>query len=205
MTDLLPEETRKSKLAELRSRLDELDAEILTLTDKEVLDEGEEQRYDDLNAERDELEPEVRKIEAKVARAQEIRGKTYREIHGMPQFRTPQAEVLSKDIRTLETKVARDAALRVLENRDSYYGLAPNQVDKVERHVRTNDDIARRIIVTENDGYRSAFHKLMEDNNASVYFDDEERAAMRRYYEYRAASEGTNSAGGFAIPVNQAA
>jgi hypothetical protein len=208
MTNVDPlsaEEQRKSKLGEYRTKLDELTAELLLLSDKETLTEAEEERWEDLNSEIAELQPAHDKLEARAVRAQEIRGKTYAEVHGMPQFRAPQAEVLTKDIRTLEVKVARDAALRVLENRDSHYALATNQVDAVERHVRKNDDIARRIIVTENDGYRSAFHKLMEDNNAAVYFDDDERAAMRRYYEYRAASEGTSSAGGYAIPVKLAA
>jgi HK97 family phage major capsid protein len=195
------EELRTSKLVELRQRVDELDAEILLLAEKEVLTDDEETRYQDLNTERDAVWPALQDVEAKAARAQEIRGKTYREIKGVPQVMSPLADVLGKSPADLEVKVARDAALRVLESRDAHYDLATHQVDRVERHIRKDTDIARRILVTENEGYRSAFQKLMEDTNASVYFDDEERMAMRRYYEYRAASEGTNSAGGFAIPV----
>ena len=196
------DEVRTSKLTELRTRLDEIDAELLLLAETEVLDEAQEERWQDLNAERDAVKPEHDKLEARAARAQEIRGKTYAEIKGTPQFRTPVAEVLGKDIRSLEVKVARDAALRILENRDTAGHLAPNQVDAVERHVRKNDDIARRMIVTENDAYRSAFHTFMaEGANAAAFLDDEERVAIRRYYEYRAASEGTTTAGGFAVPV----
>ena len=195
------DEVRTSKLIEMRTRLDEIDAELLLLAEKETLSETEEERDSDLWAERSSVKEEHDKLEARAARADEIRGKTYREIKGVPEVRSPVAEVLGQDIRKLETKVARDAALRVLESRDQTYTLAPNQVDQVERHIRKDSDIARRVLVTENDAYRSAFHKLMQDNNAAVYFDDEERMAMRRYYEYRAASEGTTTAGGFAIPV----
>ncbi len=194
------DESRTSKLVEMRMRLDEIDAELLLFAEKETLTEAEEERDSDLWAERGTVKAEHDKLEARAARADEIRGKTYREIKGVPEVRSPISDVLGKDVRTLETKVARDAALRTLENRDSYYGLASNQVDAVERHIRKNDDIARRILVTENDAYRSAFQKLMADNNAAVYFDDEERTAMRRYYEYRNQSE-TSGAGGYAIPV----
>jgi HK97 family phage major capsid protein len=196
------DETRTSKLIELRTRLDEIDTELLLLAEKDTLSEAEEERWQDLNAEREPVKDEHDKLEARAARADEIRGRTYREIKGVPEVRSPVAEVLGRDVRTLETKVARDAALRVLESRDSHYNLAPGQVDAVERHVRKDTDVARRLLVTENDDYRSAFMKFTtEGSQAAAFLTNEERVAMQRYYEYRAASEGTTTAGGFAVPV----
>jgi HK97 family phage major capsid protein len=196
------EAVRTSRLAELRDQISKIDVELLTLHgDGKVLSEVDEARWQDLMTERSVVKPEHDKLEARAKQAEEIKATKYAELKGMPEFTRQRDEIAGADIRTLDARVARDGALRVLQSRDNGYALAPNQVDAVERHIRKNDDIARRILVTENDAYRSAFHKLMQDNNAAVYFDDDERAAMRRYYEYRAASEGTTTAGGFAIPV----
>jgi len=67
--------------------------------------------------------------------------------------------------------------------------------------VRRNTDIARRIIVTENDAYRDEIMKLTTHPQGFALLNDEERGALRAWEEYRAASEGTNSAGGYGIPV----
>lgn len=95
---------------------------------------------------------------------------------------------------------ARDAALRVLDDRVSSAHLRSDEKDEVERHVRRNADLARRVLVTENDAYRSAWTKLMTRPNGHMYLEDEERDAMRAYDEYRAASS-SDAAGGFAVPV----
>lgn len=95
---------------------------------------------------------------------------------------------------------ARDAALRVLDDRGSSAHLRSEEKDQIERHVRRNTDVARRIIVTENDSYRSAWMKLMTRPDGAMYLDDEERNAMRAYDEYRAASSASAS-GGYGVPV----
>lgn len=96
---------------------------------------------------------------------------------------------------------ARDAALRVLDDRVAARHLRSDEKDEVERQIRTSTDIARRILVTENDAYREAWMKLVTQPNAASFLSDEERQAVRAYNEYRAASEGTTTAGGFGIPV----
>jgi HK97 family phage major capsid protein len=95
---------------------------------------------------------------------------------------------------------ARDMALRALDERGSTAHLRPDEKDHLERQIRRNTDVARRIIVTENENYRSAWMKLVTMPDGAMYLDDEERQAMRAYNEYRAASL-TNAAGGFAVPV----
>jgi HK97 family phage major capsid protein len=95
---------------------------------------------------------------------------------------------------------ARDHALRTLDSREATH-LADHEKVQVERLVRNSTDIARRVIVTENEHYREAWHKLVTNPHAAYTLTDDERDAVRAWEEYRAMSEGTNAAGGFGIPV----
>lgn len=96
---------------------------------------------------------------------------------------------------------ARDRALRILDSREASSHMTDAQKTEVDRLVRRSTDIARRVIVTENDAYREAWTKLVTDPNAQLMLDEDERAAMRAWGEYRAMSEGTTTAGGFGVPV----
>jgi len=193
---------RKTKMFELRTKLEELDAEILTLADKEVLNADEEARFEDLVTERDTIMPEYKKLEDRAARADEIKKNTYREIHGTPEFKKPVEALYGRDATKLDWREARDGALRILEDRDSNFNLTSNQQDMLDREVRKagKTDLARRIIVTENEPYRQAFLKLLREPDGAAYLTNEERDAMQAYYQYRAQSD-TNNAGGYAIPV----
>ena len=94
---------------------------------------------------------------------------------------------------------ARDRALRILGEGRSW--LEDDQATQVERMVRKSTDIARRVIVTENEHYREAWLKLMTNPNGQFMLNEDERDAVRAWEEYRAMSEGTTTAGGFGIPV----
>lgn len=103
------------------------------------------------------------------------------------------------DLRRLTVPEARDRALRVLDDRNVASRLSSDQLDHVERQVRRDTDIARRILVTENEDYRSAWSKLVTRPNPIL--SQEEQRAVLAWEEYRAMSEGTNSAGGYGVPV----
>jgi len=105
----------------------------------------------------------------------------------------------SGDVRRLTVPEARDRALRVLDSRDATMHLSDGQKTTVEKQLRRDSDVARRILVTENDDYRSAFVKLM--TRAQPILTPEEGKAVQAFEEYRAMSEGTNSAGGYGVPV----
>jgi len=105
------------------------------------------------------------------------------------------------DVRRMNVGEARDGALRVLDDRGSSAHLRPDQKDEVERQIRKSTDIARRILVTENEAYRSAWQKAITHPQGPAMWDADERRAMQAYEEYRAMSEGTTTAGGFGIPV----
>jgi HK97 family phage major capsid protein len=105
------------------------------------------------------------------------------------------------DVRRLTPTEARERALRRLDDRSTTSHMSGDQKGEVERQLRRDPDIARRILVTETDAYRSAWMKLVTQPDAQLYLSDEERDAVRAYNEYRAAAEWTSASGGFGIPV----
>jgi HK97 family phage major capsid protein len=103
------------------------------------------------------------------------------------------------DVRRLTNPEARDRALRVLEDRNSTTHLSEASKDEADRVIRTDTHIARRVLVTENDAYRSAWAKMV--TSPHPFLNAEETDAMRAWEEFRAMSEGTTTAGGFGVPV----
>jgi HK97 family phage major capsid protein len=95
---------------------------------------------------------------------------------------------------------ARDMALRTLDDRRAAAHLRSDEKDQLEQQIHRNPDVARRIIVTENDDYRSAWLKLVTQPDGAMFLEDEERDAMKAYAEYRAASSSSGS-GGYGVPV----
>jgi HK97 family phage major capsid protein len=191
-----------TRLVELRERLSDLDAQILALSERDALTEAEEEKWDELCAERDTIVPEFQKLEERAARVDEIKRKTYRQIRGLPDPKSRVEELWGEDVRKMDWRTARDGALSILEDREQNYMLNTHQGDALSTRVRsaTESDLARRIIITENEHYRSAWFKLMT-RGTNVVLNPAEQVAMLRYEEYRAQSEGTTTAGGFAIPV----
>lgn len=116
-------------------------------------------------------------------------------------FSLPRSEDAYGDVRRLTVGEARDRALRVLDDRGASSHLRSDEKDEVERQVRKSTDIARRILVTENEHYREAWLKMVTRPNGHMYLTDDERRAMQAFDEYRTMSEGTTTAGGFGIPV----
>lgn len=105
------------------------------------------------------------------------------------------------DVRSMSSAAARDRALRVLDSRDHAGHLRADEKDQVERLIRRSTDVARRILVTENDDYRNAWMKLVTNPNGHILLSDDERRAMAAWEEYRAMSIGTPGAGGYGVPV----
>gem|GEM_PF-1078408 len=105
------------------------------------------------------------------------------------------------DVRRMPVPEARERALRILDDRGSASHLRADEKDEVEKQIRRSTDIARRILVTENDDYRNAWLKMVTRPNGAMYLNDDERRAMMAFDEYRTMSEGTTTAGGFGIPV----
>lgn len=192
-------------LARLRTELSEARDEMLVLADKEILDEAEEARYEELRVSYEVVKEEHDKIEARAKKAEEIRSNKFAEIQGVPNVIA--RDELPQDISRVENRVAVTHALRALESSDNAYRLSPHQIDHLERQIRDRHDqgdLAKRILVTETDEYKSAWTKLLNNPNAAVFLTDVERAAMQRYELYRANPAGqslTSGDGGYAVPV----
>lgn len=103
------------------------------------------------------------------------------------------------DVRRLSTGEARDRALRALDSRDATAHMSDAQKSQVERTLRRDTDIARRIIVTENEHYREAWMKLL--TRTQPMLDEDEVRAIRAWEEYRAMSGSADPSGGFGVPV----
>lgn len=109
------------------------------------------------------------------------------------------------DVAYLRPAEARDKALKALEDRSRTSHLEDSQLEQVEALIRTrtgNTDgsqIAKRLLLTENEHYRTAFQKLTTQPQAIL--SAEESRAVQAWDEFRAMSEGTTTAGGFGVPV----
>jgi len=110
-----------------------------------------------------------------------------------------------RDVRRMSDAEAQDAAMRSLEDHRGSDHLRSDQLDKVDRLLRTRTadtdggEIARRVLVTETPEYRDAFVKLVTQVQPILTAGESE--AVNRFNEYRAASGGTDTAGGFGVPV----
>jgi HK97 family phage major capsid protein len=102
------------------------------------------------------------------------------------------------DTRRLTNPEARDKALRVLDSRDAA-DLSDAQRTQVEKMLRRDTITARRILVTENEDYRSAWMKMVTDVHPVLT--PEENRAVQAWYEFRALGDWSTTAGGFGIPV----
>lgn len=204
-TENAAEKAQGTKLAQLRTELTEVREELVLLADREILDEAEEARYQELTVTYDVLKSEHDKIEARAKLAEEIRANKFAEIKGVPNVIT--RDDIPSDVSRLEARVAVSHALRVLEDSDNAYRLDTHQVDHIERQLRDRHDLgdlAKRMIVTENDDYKSAWTKLLTRPNGVAFLTDDERRAMVRYEEYRSAPAGqslTSGDGGYAVPI----
>jgi HK97 family phage major capsid protein len=205
----------KMTLAEVQTELGERRSEILAIGDKKPEDvtPEDEARFDPAEAEfraakthRDELEERSRKLE-------EVRSITTETVSGDGGLTLVKGKDTSDpfagDLRTATRSQLTDRALRVLEDKHRH-DLAPAQIDRVDRLVRSRladcdgSRIAQRLLLTENDDYRSGFMKGITHN--SPVWTPEEARAINSFREFeatetRAASEGTGSAGGYGIPV----
>jgi len=110
-----------------------------------------------------------------------------------------------RDVRSLGRQEVRDRALAVLDRRDNTAHLSDEARAAVERLVRAENSntngvhIAQRLLLTENPDYREAFMRLV--TRANPVLTPEQARAVQAFEEWRSMSIGTDSAGGFGVPV----
>lgn len=194
---------------QLRAKAATLSEERATLkAEADTLAADETRSAEEVDARADEIITRSTELKAEIAaaltRADELDA-IEAERNAVPKgpafIRQPEA-VQPSDVRSMRRGEARDAALRVLD-------AAPESMINSSRKAavqtlidthtsRTDGDvIAKRLLVTESDPYRSAFVKMLANGNAAGWDADETRAVN----EFRALSIGVDTAGGFGIPV----
>ena len=196
-----------SKLAELRTSVEALEAEIRELSALDDITPEQDERLDVALDELDTSRAAVEKAEQREARIADLEARKVVPQSGDGATAAPQimrrVETTNVDVGTLSRSEARSVALKVLE-RDgerSDWKLNSTQIDDLEQKInRRNkntdgDEIARRLIATENDTYRSAFVKAM--TSAQPAWTSEEARAID---EVRAQSK-TAAEGGYGIPI----
>jgi HK97 family phage major capsid protein len=101
----------------------------------------------------------------------------------------------------------RGRALDLLTRAENTSDLGRARLDKaaewVERDETPDDAMARWVLAAGDENYRSAFGKLLRNPTLGQYeWNDRERAAFARAQQYtRAMTIGTDSAGGYLVPL----
>jgi len=185
---------------ELQAKLDELRSRIVELSERDQITDEENVELDALLPEFEGRTAELAAVEAREARIAEVRAATTERHAGYDVPEVMKRTSTELDVARASRQELRDAALAILD-RDGKQ-LAARNGDHVDSLLRTRNAltdgsvIAKRMILTENDDYRSAFMKAVT-SPAPAFTADEARAMT----EFRAMSEGVDTAGGFGIPV----
>ena len=186
----------------LRGRLEQIDAEFRTIhtaAGEQTLDEEQQARWDALDVEQAEVRQELADAEEREARAARVAESRARWNTLQVGTSVPTSDDVS--VRSLSSSEARDRAMKRLDDRESVMHLRDEQVEHVERLIRTRSEnldgsaVARALVATERPAYRSAFMKTV--TQVTPAFTPEEARAVD---EARAASL-TSTSGGYGVPV----
>lgn len=192
---------------EMRARLAEITDEFRTLhegaTDRDLTPE-EQERWGV-------LETEQTEVEQRLADAVAVEERAARVAESRARWQTLQVgnTVANDDVEVsrLSRTEARDRALKRAEEGSRIVGLEPEQERRLETLVRARttdfdgDLIARRLLLTENDDYRSAWTKAMTSATPAWTQEEARAIASFRDFETRAMAEGATTTGGFGVPV----
>jgi HK97 family phage major capsid protein len=188
------------KMEELRNQIAELRARIVELSEKDNITADENSELDACLEAHEARTAEFDALEAREARINAARERVVERAAGVDAPQVMKRTATDVDVSRASRSEIRDAALAILD-RDGKH-LAARNGDHVEALLRTRSQItdggqiAKRMVLTESDAYRSAFMKGV--TQVSPAFTSEEARALT---EFRAMSEGVDTAGGFGIPV----
>jgi len=202
-------------LKEIRARLAEIKPDIETLgTAEAALTEEDETRLSALIEEWDTLTEAAKPLEERARKVEEIRAAMARPgqaesgdgaTGGVQVMRRIEPFEPGDDPTRMTRGEARDKALKALDSRDLNGHLNERQKVQAESLLRQqgrNTDgghIARRLLVTESEAYRSAFMKLTVQPNPVLT--PEEGRAVQQFNEFRAMNITTDADGGYGVPV----
>lgn len=198
-----------------RERLAAVEAELRQLHEAAgdaALDETQQARWDELTGERAQLTEAIRRDDARRDLVRSLADRPGHTEDGDGSIGAPQVmrRVEAMDpgrVASAPIGAVRDAALKRLEDRSDpmLAELRTDQLDKLTATLRTQnadtrgDLIARRLLLTEDPHYRSAWCKLVTNPNPILSAD--EARALERFAEFRGMLGGTDTAGGYGVPV----
>lgn len=195
-------DTLRARVAAIAEERAALKAEADTLVADETRSLSEvDARADEIIARSAELRAEAEAAEKRAAELDAIEAERNAVPKGPAFIRQPEV-IQPSDVRSLAPSQVRDAAMRVIDA-TSDAQLSPARKAGVQALIETRTErtdgnsIGKRLLVTENDHYRSAFMKALRYGANAGWSPEESRAVD----EYRALSIGVDTAGGFGIPV----
>jgi HK97 family phage major capsid protein len=192
----------RDKVAKLTEERAALKAEADTLVADETRSADDiDARVDEIIARSTELKAEIETAEKRAAELDALEAERAAAVKPSLQLIVKPEAPATADVSGLSRMQARDAAMRVIEAQPSYMVSDENRAH-VEKLIATRskdcdgDVIAKRLLVTESDAYRSAWVKAVTQDTPA--FTSEEARAIN---ELRNMSIGTDAAGGFGVPV----
>ena len=196
------------EIQELRGRLDAIDVErrgIHEAAGEEALNEEQQTRWEALDAEESEVREQLAVAEERAARAKRVAESRARWGSLQVGEKVPTDDVV--DVARMGRREAVDRALKRAEESAKSLELRAEQEQRVERLIRSTaadtdgSHIARRLLLTENDDYRSAFMKAMTSPTPAWTPEEARAIAAFREWEQRAMAEGAGTTGGYGVPV----
>lgn len=203
---------KKDRLAEIAARAAEIEEELTALYELDELDDEQAARCDELEAEVQRLADEAEQIEARneqLARATQLARVADNIERGYDAPKFNKGSLADTDIDPLRASRSevRDAALRRNEALEMDLGDITDEVRaQLEGAIRgstvkdSRGVVGGLVLTTTTDAYRSAFQKGLAGRND--LWTPEEREAVARASEFRAAMGLTDANGGYGVPVH---
>jgi len=189
-----------SKKDDLSKQLEELRSQIVELSEADDITPEQDAALESLLEEHEARKVEFDALEEREARIAAARTAVVERAAGHDAPQVMKRTEVDINVGTASRQQVRDAALAVLDKAGK--NLPARNGDHLDRLLNTRSgncdgtQIAKRLLLTENDAYRSAFMKGVTQSHPAFTADE-----ARALDEYRAMSEGTDTAGGFGIPV----
>lgn len=195
-----------------RQYLADINAELRALhaaAGNKPLNATQQARWDELTADAEEVEGNLRAHEAEAARLAKINAEKAKwggaTVSDRGYYSGGTRDLTPADVARLDPAGARDAALALLDRSADH--LADDVRAGVEKLIRSEStpslDVAqlnKMHALTNSDAYRSAFRKLTAAQLSNIVTLSESEADAVRSVQRASMAEGTGSTGGFAVP-----
>lgn len=192
-----------TRMAALQSQIEARQAEIDALATADDITPEQDALLDTLLGEQRAAIDEAHTIEARAKAVEELRAAASFTPGAAPQIIRKADMPTVDEVRSLNRGEARSAAMRIIDKADDDL-VSDASKEKVEALIKRSSGsfdghhLAKRLLITESDAYRSAFAKAIAANGSTPAWTQDEARAM---HEFRAAMSLTDANGGYGVPV----